>query len=83
MKLRDWSGIAVGMCMCVRFLPISATAQYYLGITSGLVALVLAVMWISDEYRKDPKQVGRAIFFVIGLLSLIAVIILVIQNAPK
>lgn len=87
MHIRNWLGIAVGAAQCVRFLPISAKAQYFLGISLSLVALVLAVMWLSDEHRKDPEQGRRIMFFMIGILALILALIvgipLVIQNAPK
>jgi drug/metabolite transporter (DMT)-like permease len=83
MKLENWLGILVTGTMCIRFLPISAKASYYLQALSAFASLVLAIIWFIGEYRKNPKILLGLVLCLVGVIVVAGGIILLVRFAPQ
>jgi len=68
--------------MNVQILPFPAKLQITLGVSSALVAIVMWVMGLRYEYRKNPNLMGSAQLWS-TIVVLIGVILLVVRFAPK
>ena len=81
MDIRFWLGTCMTVASIAWSLPIPAKAAYYLQNAAGLAALVVAVIYVSDEYRKDPQATMKALVrVVIPLIVVVGGLALLIRE---
>lgn len=71
MNIRHGVGLCVMVATMAWSLPIPAWGSYYLQVAAGLAVLVLGVISISNDYRKNPEATQKMLVQV--LIPLIVV----------